>query len=1423
MRRLALLLSAVLLSVSVQAQAPPRELPPESIPPVLRDWRGWVMKGWEHYACPMITIPGEAMSATHCAWPGKLTLDARADGVDFAQQWRVEAPAWVAMPGSEDYWPQDVQANGQPVPVLNHDDQPMVHLAAGTYAIKGRIHWVQRPQQLEVPETVALVELRVDGKVVTPLERQGESLTLGRGEVAEPEADAMSVEVFRKLTDSLPAQLETRLVLKVSGQAREETVGPALPAGFVATSLTGDIPARLDSEGQLHLQVQPGTRQVVLQSRATAPLTQVTRPATQDPWPAQEVWSFQAENWRRVVGASSDQPIDPAQSGVPGEWRGLPAFAMNADTALTLEERSRGLSEDNANRLTLSRQVWMQFDGAAMYAKDTVQGTLRRDWRMDVAAPYLLERAESGGAGLLVTRPAKGGERTGVELRQVNVDMQAGVRIAKGGGELPVAGWEQSFDAISWSLRLPNGYRLLAAPGADQARGSWISRWTLLDVFLVAIVALLIGRLLGWVGAAIGLGYLVFGYHEYGSPIWTLLGAAMLTLLARALPVGRLQNTATLLGRLCLVMLALISLPFAAAQLRYALYPQLERGYVAAVPVADQLMGMLANQAEAPMAAGIPMDAPVQQYAEEEATPMSVPAPPPAPAAPPAPVAEGVPQAKGDQSLDKVEVTGSRIRRAAEAVGSSVQTRMAKPKAMPVQRYAKNTVIQAGRGEPSWNYGQVYSLTWSGPVLPEQKVRLVIAPPWVVRPLRVIMVLLLAWTIATLARRLFAGIRRTGTPVAAASASLAMALALGASLFAPVPARAQEIPNDALLQQLRERLTEAPRCAPGCGFAARADVKASDDSLELALEIHAGERIAVPFPGGDRSLALAELRIDGQPLEHVANHEGHALIAVPRGVHRVWARYAVVESDQISLSFPLPPAHVRLDLGGWQADGVSENRLLGDTLTLNRERTAAAGPARGVAQQFPPYVRIERTLVIDLEWRVSTRVWRLAPSEGGFSVSVPLVEGEQVTTPDTKVENGKVIASFDADSSSVAWESTLSRRDAVTLAAPTLGDRAEVWKVVLSPTWHGEFAGLPQSPVAHSTDQWVHEFHPLPEEKLTVTLTRPEAVAGKSVAIDEVTLQTAAGRRAVDSTLELVLRGTQGGEHGIGLPAGSELLSVTMDGAVVNLQPRDNRLSLPLSPGVKRYRITVRQAQEMGLRSRTPTFDLGLPSANVRLALTLPDDRWVLFTWGPKMGPAVLYWGELVVMALLAFGLARTRRTPLTLWHWLLLGWGFSTASWFALALVAAWLFAMDWRSRNQPVSGALFNLAQVGLAFLTVIALVCAVGGVWTGLLGDPDMSVTGNGSWARSLRWFADQSEGILPGAGALTLPIWLFRVAMLAWALWMAYALTRWLRWAFNAWSNGGYWRSRPAPLPKPPRHVEETPVAPESPAPSGDATP
>jgi hypothetical protein len=112
------------------------------------------------------------------------------------------------------------------------------------------------------------------------------------------------------------------------------------------------------------------------------------------------------------------------------------------------------------------------------------------------------------------------------------------------------------------------------------------------------------------------------------------------------------------------------------------------------------------------------------------------------------------------------------------------------------------------------------------------------------------------------------------------------------------------------------------------------------------------------------------------------------------------------------------------------------------------------------------------------------------------------------------------------------------------------------------------------------------------------------------------------------------------------------------------------------------------------------------------------------------------------------------------------------------------------------------FNLLQVLLLGLTAIALGILVFAVGEGLLGDPQMFIRGNGSSRVLLEWYQARVPELLPQPGFVSVSIWWFRLLMLLWALWLASALIRWLRWAWSALPMGGASALEPRTVAAPP---------------------
>jgi hypothetical protein len=266
-------------------------------------------------------------------------------------------------------------------------------------------------------------------------------------------------------------------------------------------------------------------------------------------------------------------------------------------------------------------------------------------------------------------------------------------------------------------------------------------------------------------------------------------------------------------------------------------------------------------------------------------------------------------------------------------------------------------------------------------------------------------------------------------------------------------------------------------------------------------------------------------------------------------------------------------------------------------------------------------------------------------------------------------------------------------------------------------------------------------------------------------------------------------------QHTLTLPETAQLQSVTINGQTQPLRQEGRKLTLPVNPGKQDIILTWREEQiAISPILKMSTVDLGADSVNSTMTASLGQDRWVLFAFGPKIGPIILFWGVLIVILLVSLGLGKVTLTPLKNWQWFLLLVGLSQIPLEAAGLVIAWLMLLGWRASQSSEQTRFFNVLQVGLGLLTLAALGVLFAAVAQGLLDAPDMKVTGNQSSAFALNWYQDRSASTLPTAKVISLPLIVYRLLMLAWALWLASALLNWLKWGWGCFSSNGLWRKK-----------------------------
>lgn len=1272
-----------------------------------------------------------------CLWPGELGLAVDANGGSFTFTAQAFAETWIPLPGSTDAWPLDVRLNGTPAVVVTHEGAPSVKVPPGLHKVEGAFRWNELPQQIQVPPAIGILTLTIDGTPVpAPVWEPSGALWLRR--------DAGTGESARDfLSVKIYSLLEDGIPLWLQTEIELIVSGKSREEFPGAILPTGWRLASVESplptliDENGQLRVQVRPGRWVIRTTAFRTDDPRTLEFPKNPAVADLLIGLRARPDFRFIDLTGATPVDVSQTTYPDGWRNVPVFRWDLSQPIQIEERLRGPGEQNASPLNISRQWWLEESGRQITFRDQITGTRQQIWRLDAAPGQDLGSVRSGSEGLLVTKnPATGAP--GVEIRTTNLDLTATGRI-DASAQLPASGWQADAGALEVTLNLPPGWRLFALSGADWVHGDWLTAWNLLDLFLLLVFTLAVWRLWGIPAGLLAFAAFALSYQEAEAPRFIWLALLIPLAILRVLPPGRLRWLVGAWKWLTVAILILILAPFLSAQVQQALYPQLEKLEFPEFQRSSNFEG-------------------AQEVAEDAV-------------AMPAPMTAG--------AADVSEYRGRWSK--GVAPGQQANSNLL---------FDAKARIQTGPGVPDWTW-RVVRFGWNGPVPAGQQVTPILIPMNVERILTVLRIVLVLALAAVLL-----GVRRSfpRTPAATTPALLALAL------FFPAGASAQ-FPDKALLDQLRDRLLEKSDAFPHAAEIPQATLTVRGSELTMTLTVNCAASVAVPLPGGLNAWSPLTITTDGKVRPAVRRTDGFLWIALPPGVHQVTIRGQLPPVTEWEWSYLLKPRHLTVDAPEWNVTGVRPNGVPENQVFFSLKQRTASGEATYDRQDLTSLVAVERRLELGLVWQLRTTVTRLTPPGRAVSVEIPLLPGENVLTGTLNVQDGKMAVRLGANEPSFSWESELSPVNTLTLTTNKSDTWVERWRLVASPVWNVTFSGI--APVFETdSTELIPTWHPWPGESVEWTVTRPEAVGGATVTIDSVRRTIRLGQRQRQTTLTLQVRASLGEDFRITLPPDSTVTSLQNNGQSLPVRLDEGRVIIPIQPGESNIVAEWTEDMPLGLTASATPLSLPVESANITTTIDVPQDRWILTTHGPLRGPAVRFWIVLVCSVVAAWALSRVKLSPLGVFSWILLALGLTQVPLVAALLVAGWLFFLAWR--GTPSFHALrplwFNVLQVALVLLTVASLAIFVAVVGEGLLGRPEMFILGNNSTTSSLNWYSAQSGPDLPQPGFVSVSIWWYRLLMLAWALWLALALIRWLTWAWKQFSSPTILK-RPTPTPPP----------------------
>lgn len=1375
-----------LLLLALPALAKPQ---PPVVPDPLQVWLPWVLDAQRDLLCAGLG------DGRQCVWPGHLAVTIDGQLGQFTLDVWLDAAENVALPGDVQAWPLQVLADGKPALVEALEDHPHVALPAGHHTVTGQFAFGQIPQLLAVPDEVGVVELKLGNQRVELPRRDGEGRLFLRQETDQQktEEDALTVTVARQLVDGVPLRVVTRLTLRMAGRPRDLVLGKVLLADARPVSAHSELPMQIAADGALRVHGRPGQftvdiTAVQLSQNATLTVPQLAITQTE----AQETWVWVPHETLRSVELSGLQPIDPERTQLPDDWKHAGrAYVATPGQTLVLKETRRGETEPPPNRLNLKRDLWLDLDGQQWTAHDRFDGEMFAGWRLDVLPGVELGQVTTPAhpGSLLITADPQT-KRAGVELRDGKVQLEADERMPVAGGKLQAVGWESDVQQLGASLHLPPGWQLLAVTGVDRKPQTWLDSWDLFDFFFVLLVAAAALKLLGRMWGILALVALALCHDQPDAPEGLWLNVLAALALARVVTQGKLGLLVRLWHGASVIALVLAIVPFARDQVREGLYPQ------------------VAQWGKAPMAAGTyaPTEG-MNALGLAKAAAVAEMEPPATPAAPPEAKAEEKAKDQDGDARQQVLGSGSGLgyRSTLKMAAVQVQTQQ------QLRQLDPGAVVQTGPGVPRWQWTTL-DLGWSGPVRRDQEVNL-----WLLNPLETLLLALIRVLLVVVL-----GLRLIDRERLRALAGRMGTLALLGLIALAHPEQAQaEMPNQQLLDELGKRLTAAQQCDGPCVVVSDLKLQLNGDELTATAEVSAQKSAGWGLPGPWDPLQIREVRVDGQVTDALRRLPGGLIaLRIPAGPHVVTLTGKLVHRSVVTLQLDpsILPRHLQVTSREWTAEGLQPGQVK-DSLQLTRVLGLPSGQTMADAEteevNLPPWFQVERQLLLGLPWKTHTTVTRETPGRPEV-LKVPLLPGEHVISEGVLTETdaaGKrwAVLHLESDSAQVEYEAELPVTPTLQLTVPEGLAFTETWRLSCSPMWQCQSDGLP--PVQTRSPQTA-ELEPLwqpwPGEKLQLTVQKPLGTKGAAVTIDDATYDVTPGERLLEATVKLSIRTSQGGTQTLTLPDGAEVQTVTYGGQARSIRPQGRKLALPLEPGAQEIVVKWQQPWDRTQHEVVPPLDLGTPAVNVLTTLHLGDQRWLLWAHGPKWGPAVLLWSHVLLLILAAFLLGRLRGLPVKTRHWLLLGLGLVQVPAPILGIVIAWFVALHWRQirahQEPPLRPWLFNLGQLFLVGLTLAFFGTLYFAVHANLLGEVDMQVSGAGSGGQTLTWYSDRVPGALPQPGVLSLPLSVWRVAMLLWALWLVAALLRWLPWAWRAVSAGGVWRRMGKP------RVVETPISP-----------
>ncbi|MGE4519813.1 MAG: hypothetical protein AB7E04_09935 [Desulfobacteraceae bacterium] len=1305
-------------------------------PEDLNKWKDFLVYGEEKYLC----VPEFSDdSRFHCTWPGVLNLEIHEDKILFSQKITLLTDSYVRLPGNLENFPVHVKKDGSLIPVTIYNKAPACFPGKGEFNITGEIPFSNIPDFINLPDFSGGCRIvsKTD-RISSPYTDSGNILWLKKDlSGSERLKEHIRISVFRKIKDSLPCEIESVYKINVSGSTRQERISTGNIPGQIAY-VNSPLPLKIEKNGSFIAQVKPGEYEISIKNIVPY------MPSDLGPFNSgytQEIIALEKEPGVRISNIKNLKTIDPKNTDIPDSWKKFPAYILLPGEKIVFEETVKGILSQQPE-VKLEREIWLDFNGKGATIRDQIKGKLYRRTFMGISnesgiAPGKISLNERD---QIITEK---NSSAGVPVNEGSFLLESVSRKDSSPKIFPT-GWNMNFSEISGYINIPPAFDILSVSGAKlSGNHTFISKWTLLDIFVLCI--LFISALKIW-NIKWGIIFFICAgavYHKFYLPpyVWIFLVICSGILNSKQLKKFFLQKNFFRISFYfiyfsCLLTVFCAAIIFSAQNIKYSVYPSL--------------------------------DSPSQSYRSYSFTAMK--------------------QKKVSETDSYLSERSSMVKQRLSDRARQLQMEMEEPVYQTIKNDYEYT--QTGTGIPSWNNRKIRFENAS-----QDKMTIYVLPPFAVRAVYLLNVFFLFVLLLKLIpfKKIFSNLK----PVSSSGTAAAVFIIMAVSVFQPQKASAQ-YPPEHLLKEYKQRLLNEKKFDHQLAVIEHLTLNASKSGggikLEMIFRINAERDCAVFLPA-TKDLEYDNIYLDSKNHDYILKKQNKTLTFVPEGIHSLKI-IALSKKDEMELKFDMMPLRLSFNSDGIESKGI-ENKGFSPLIKLfipagkNEKNTL-----KGVEGAFP-FPVVERNLYLGREWKIRTAVKRFYPQNNDkkAEVSIPLLKNEKILRETGEIKNNRLDVTLLPGVNSFEFESEIPVGQNIEITSDKNMFHLEKWTVDSDSLKDFEIKGL--IPVKYSTgNQTVFAVEPGTNGVIAPHRLKP--VKGRFFTIDKIDLLYDISKTKNTLAINSVIRAGKGLDHKITYDSSRLFPEQLTINKIKNQIPEINgELALNLSPGENSINIVFSEknkARSVLIPGKIdfPEINFNAQSVNITQELKYPYKSWIIAAFGPRKGPAVLFWGYFAGVVLAAAFLAKFTRSFLKPHQFILLAAGLSLAAPLEIIIVFGFFFAVEYRKNLVPEETRYFNLIQTGIIFLLIMSAGIIYDAVSSGLLGIPDMQIAGNGSYSGSLKWFSDKSENIIPSAFVILAPINLWKLILFLWSLWISAFLINKTPYIIDSLKHEGFWK-------------------------------